>query len=399
MCWKFQIYVSAGRSQSAPFCYINILIVEDLDEWIVMLYSWVLLCQWFSWFNAYCLSRTYSSSIETALTVYAIATILKIEKERINSSKGRQSVDTVRCQIGWMLAAATCVVLRPASALFWTAAASYVVYVSPRDRKIKVIYVGMVTGSLVALFAMLIDRILYKRLVGCFLWVRCCSGNEIYLYIDAFRWVFVPWEFFKFNLLEGGSKLYGTSPWHANFTIHMPSMLLSYIPFLIQGLHKASGKQKLIACFAIIYSLVYSLPAHKEIRFLLPALQLLIPFCGLGVSEYADSKLRYRRFWIISAFMIQVATFAYFGIYHQRGQVEAMFEISKMLNGNITRSILFLTPCHATPYYSSLHLEAKMRFFDCSPRSAFPCYHVCYPMSELILYLNFMQSIMSKLPW
>jgi phosphatidylinositol glycan class B len=153
-------------------------------------------------------------------------------------------------------------------------------------------------------------------------------------------------------------------------------MLLSYIPFLIYGLRKASVKQKLIAGFAIIYSLVYSLPAHKEIRFLLPALQLLIPFCGLGVSEYADSKLRCRRSWIVSAFMIQVVAFSYFGIYHQRGQIGVMFEIRRMLNGNATRSVLFLTPCHATPYYSSLHLEAKMRFFDCSPRSAFPCLHI-----------------------
>ena len=29
---------------------------------------------------------------------------------------------------------------------------------------------------------------------------------------------------------------------------------------------------------------VYSLPAHKEFRFLLPALQLAMPFCGLGAA-------------------------------------------------------------------------------------------------------------------
>ena len=29
--------------------------------------------------------------------------------------------------------------------------------------------------------------------------------------------------------------------------------------------------------------------------------------------------------------------------------------------------ILFLTPCHATPYYSSLHADKYMRFMDCSP--------------------------------
>lgn len=30
-------------------------------------------------------------------------------------------------------------------------------------------------------------------------------------------------------------------------------------------------------------------------------------------------------------------------------------------------TIVFLTPCHATPYYSSLHAHKYMRFMDCSP--------------------------------
>ena len=35
--------------------------------------------------------------------------------------------------------------------------------------------------------------------------------------------------------------------------------------------------------------LTNSLPAHKEFRFLLPALQLLMPFCGLSVASLLDS--------------------------------------------------------------------------------------------------------------
>lgn len=32
-----------------------------------------------------------------------------------------------------------------------------------------------------------------------------------------------------------------------------------------------------------------------------------------------------------------------------------------------TTSVLFLTPCHATPWYSHLHAPLPMRFLDCSP--------------------------------
>ena len=30
-------------------------------------------------------------------------------------------------------------------------------------------------------------------------------------------------------------------------------------------------------------------------------------------------------------------------------------------------SVLFLTPCHATPYYAHMHANVPMRFLDCSP--------------------------------
>lgn len=30
-------------------------------------------------------------------------------------------------------------------------------------------------------------------------------------------------------------------------------------------------------------------------------------------------------------------------------------------------SVLFLTPCHATPYYTHVHAPIPMRFLDCSP--------------------------------
>lgn len=32
------------------------------------------------------------------------------------------------------------------------------------------------------------------------------------------RWVVVIWEFVRFNILQGGSAMYGSHPWHWNFT-------------------------------------------------------------------------------------------------------------------------------------------------------------------------------------
>lgn len=47
-----------------------------------------------------------------------------------------------------------------------------------------------------------------------------------------------------------------------------------------------------------------------------------------------------------------------------RGQVQVMNTVYDLGMD----SVLFLTPCHATPYYSSLHVHKHMRFMDCSPQ-------------------------------
>lgn len=44
-----------------------------------------------------------------------------------------------------------------------------------------------------------------------------------------------------------------------------------------------------------------------------------------------------------------------------------MGEVRRLAAADPATSVLFLTPCHATPYYSHVHLPVPMRFLDCSP--------------------------------
>lgn len=52
----------------------------------------------------------------------------------------------------------------------------------------------------------------------------------------------------------------------------------------------------------------------------------------------------------------------------QRGTEDAMIYLSKQAHNGKVKNILFLMPCHATPYYSTLHCNVTMRLLDCSPR-------------------------------
>ena len=50
-----------------------------------------------------------------------------------------------------------------------------------------------------------------------------------------------------------------------------------------------------------------------------------------------------------------------------RGQIDVMDYLGQEADLHSNMSVLFLTPCHATPYYSHIHRDISMEFLDCSP--------------------------------
>lgn len=179
-----------------------------------MPFRWTLACQLASWFNGYCLVRTYSNSIEAALTALGMAYFL-IDIKGVPSRGTNASTDAWK----WMLAAALCVVMRPPSAIFWAIVAGIYIMTIPRKKRLTALLHGMGIGCAV--------------LGASFAWDRVWYG----------RWVCAPWNFLSFNLLEGGSQQFGGSPWHWNFTVHGPTALITYIPLLLLGVHASSDDE------------------------------------------------------------------------------------------------------------------------------------------------------------
>jgi phosphatidylinositol glycan class B len=322
-----------------------------------------------NWFAGYCMVRPYSSSLEAALCTYGLyAYISSSQMTNDSCIKHRKQM-----MFGWLSCGAICVVLRPASGLFWAAVALHALALPGKGLgRMLIIFAGTVVGAVFLFASVCLDTMMYGRL-------------EL-----------VPWNFLRFNVLEGGSALYGVSPWHANFSMHLPSILLNYFPIFMYGCYScfvsAGGdgqegvlKQKKVRqanpiCFlawcALLWCLIYSIPAHKEVRFLLPAVPMCMPVVASGVKSLAKSKGRLARWlgvlprlgWLHSLALV------YFSLFHQRGQVSVMSAIRRMYDGGRlagtdgSMSVLFLTPCHATPYYASVHSPSiRMRFFDCSP--------------------------------
>lgn len=279
------------------------------------------LCQLLNWFGSYCLVRTYSSSIEACLTIFALyeytvsvlqspydpssvaaspacrrSKRLAEKQKRVTWEDGngaRFTGHTVR----WVSSAALCIVIRPASSIFWACAGLYAV-ARCRCRRMLLIVIGLVVGLGVLGGASILDRWMYGR------------------------WELVPWNFFKFNVMDHGSRMYGVNPWHANFTTHLPSMLLSYVPmFLLGCVTCVKQRQWHFLAAACLYCSVYSIPAHKEIRFLLPALLMCIPMTALGLKQFLSRHARTRaqsRATYACVFGLQLLAFLYFSEFHQR---------------------------------------------------------------------------------
>lgn len=128
---------------------------------------WALVCQLCSWFNAYCLIRTYSSSVEAFLTAIGVLWLFedleRLEKERRENERAkRKSFLSQRC-VGWMLAAAVSCAIRPPSIIFWFITA--LMYLHRIDPELRIISIAKGNICALAILSLTVvwDRMWYGR--------------------------------------------------------------------------------------------------------------------------------------------------------------------------------------------------------------------------------------------
>ncbi|XP_010935902.1 mannosyltransferase APTG1 isoform X2 [Elaeis guineensis] len=307
---------------------------------------WAFFCQLVNWFMFFCITRTFSNSLETVLTVIGLYYWL-------SASCSSGDVSTASRKLALFIAALACAI-RPTSAITW-------------------LYVGML--DLVGLQSRLGFLFLEVVPIGVLVVAITCLFDR-WMYGS---WIFVPLNFLKFNFLSSGGDYYGTHKWHWYFTQGFSAMLLTFLPFSIFGIFK-SKKWRLSGLIAWVLG-VYSMLGHKEFRFVLPMLPIALMFAGYSLAvmsnpDFPDPKRRNKfcnrcplRVQLAVLFLIisNVPLALYMSIIHQRGSEDVMFYLSKEAHDGKVKSILFLMPCHSTPYYSTLHHNLPMRFLDCTP--------------------------------
>ncbi|KAJ1277496.1 hypothetical protein BS78_04G008400 [Paspalum vaginatum] len=340
--------VMAPRLLQSVFASFGDLYLYKLSKLIFngQVAQWTLFSQLVNWFMFFCITRTLSNSMETVLTVaglYYWFTAIESSKQQVASGQSRSSR-----KVGLLIAALSCAI-RPTSAVTW-------------------LYVGV------------LDLIQMKSKRH-FVFLEVIPAGAIVLAVTTFvDWwmygsrVIVPLNFLKFNLLSSGGDYYGTHVFHWYFTQGFPSMIWTFLPFAICGIVK-SQEWRLSGLIAWVLG-VYSILGHKEFRFVLPVLPLALMFSGYYLAamsqfksknQHAKRCLSKLQLSVILLIITNVPMALYMSLLHQRGTEDVMHYLSKEAHVGRVKSVLFLMPCHSTPYYSTLHYNLPMRFLDCTP--------------------------------
>ncbi|CAM9552462.1 unnamed protein product, partial [Discosporangium mesarthrocarpum] len=252
--------------------------------------SWALLFQLASWFNFYCLVRPYSNSAEACLATAALyfwcpfvlvgsdSSSLKASGQGRGGGEGQVQIEHGKEGAGGgqgdgvrvvgaggsparerfaLLLGALCVAVRPTSAAHWAAVGLFrLLDMSPRRWPAYLTTVVFPPVVLVVGASFLLDSWLYGT------------------------WTLVPERFLRFNVVEGGSRIFGEQAWHWNFTQGLPAVLGAALPLAVRGGLQALGSgpggmgARRLSWLILWFLATHSLTPHKELRFLLPIVPL-----------------------------------------------------------------------------------------------------------------------------
>lgn len=196
-------------------------------------------------------------------------------------------------------------------------------------------------------------------------------------------------------------------PNYRYFTQAVPLVLYTSLPFSIYGAYKLKHtykRQFFWMCFSVTVAL--SLQGHKEFRFLLPLLAPMQVYAGRALYLIHKSDIKksrsgmnsiLTRCLVFMSFMNLILA-VYFSRVHKRGVVQVAewirrqaYETRKqnIINSKLDvhnsnddggvgglQSVLFLMPCHSTPFYSTVHLDIPMRYITCEPPLGYGSYYL-----------------------
>ncbi|KAI9259445.1 Alg9-like mannosyltransferase family-domain-containing protein [Phascolomyces articulosus] len=297
----------------------------------------ITLCSWYNFFMA---ARTLSNAIETTFTVIA----LNYWPSPATKNSDSNWIKNYRISLLW---ASLACVMRPTNALIWLFAGLRLVIQSSSHR-FTVLLNAAIIVSIILAADIALDTFIY-------------AGE-----FNVENLVLTPINFFKINVLQSISLIYGVHPWHWYFSQGVPVILTTMLPLAIYGYRCTPSKAsdaRYLGHLVVWVLCVYSLLSHKEFRFIFPVVPLMLIFAAIGLSSIPK---KWRKLTAICLFLTQVPMALYLSLWHQRGVTDVMLWIRE--NAHPSMSVGVLMPCHSTPWQSIVHQpKMNMWFLTCEP--------------------------------
>lgn len=251
--------------------------------------KWTLYSLCINWYWYYCATRTLINTTETACTMIA----LSIFPWRDSNNRS----------INFLWIVGFLCMIRPTAAILWLPLCLYHLCTSLQNKL-----------TLISQY--------------CIICIVCCLTSVL---LDTYCYgtlVVSPWEFFRINILRKIADTYGTHHLLWYIFCGLPVLLGLYYPvFLICSWqimkHPACFHRQAIMLIVIVWTLcVYSFLAHKEFRFLLPLLPMLIYICTSCTFRLSVKFARTARKIFIGLLIItNLFPGLYFCVIHQRGSI------------------------------------------------------------------------------
>ncbi|KIK59538.1 glycosyltransferase family 22 protein [Collybiopsis luxurians FD-317 M1] len=291
-----------------------------------------------SFFHALSLSRSLSNSLETSLTVIALASYPWSPKF------AAQTRSDIRKML--LFAALACSV-RITNAVIWAFLLPNLLWrlrINPkllRSTCIDVAFIGFT--ALAAIFTL--DSLYYGKPT------------------------FTPLSFMMTNL-SGVSLFYGNSPWHYYVSQALPILCTTSLPFVLDGIWKTIhgfGNPPLQTLLSVITwtIAIYSFAGHKEWRFIHPLLPLFHVFAAkslvdrsssLGMKQESNARRIPIQRGFLGLLLISLPVSGWIVLVHCSGPLSVMSFIRNIPASELEGGVVgLLMPCHSTPGHAYLH--------------------------------------------
>ncbi|KAF5298601.1 hypothetical protein FQR65_LT09696 [Abscondita terminalis] len=290
-----------------------------------------------AWFWYYVCSRTLINTTETALTMIALTYF---------PWDYRKSIST---KFLWIVSFMC--LIRPTATIQWLPLAIYYALVCKEGLFYVFFQKVLPIGTISFIISTIIDSYLHGK------------------------FIITSYEFLKVNVFDNVGEWYGTQPWYWYLSTGLLAVLgIQIVPFSLATVyilrHRRIYQNELAILGCITFSLIiYSCLSHKEFRFILPLLPMILKISSEYLSRWSH-KAAPLLVWLVAGVLLisNIIPCVYLSIIHQRGTLHVMEPLRKLAERYPhNTSLLFLMPCHSTPLYSHLHRNVTTRFLTCEP--------------------------------